>query len=109
MLQEAGFKVTSRWLDEEPTATLAESDTDLLMYTNYKDLDAAKVLLVLSYDGLGGEMFIEAGDFMCRRPLNPVYWVGSKRPLSAYRHNVTRLNRLDEAIKRMVEDLQDGL
>lgn len=105
MLQEAGFTVTSSWLDAEHSATFAEADTDLLMYTNYGDLDKADILLVLSYEGLGGEMHVEAGDFMCRTPLNPVYWVGSNRPLSAYRHNVTRLNRLDEAVERMKSDV----
>jgi len=63
---------------------------------NDRDLMSAFAVLVLSRDGAGGEMFAEA-----RLALEygiPVVWVGARRPLTAYRPGVVRVDTLEEAL-----------
>jgi hypothetical protein len=56
-------------------------------------------VLVLARDGAGAEMFGEA-----RLALEygiPTVWFGTRRPLSAYRPGVVRVETIDEAMEQL--------
>jgi hypothetical protein len=99
-LRNAGFEPTSRWADAangpETLDVLPLSDVRAIARANDDDLQRAHFLLVLARDGAGGEMFAET-----RLALDsgiPVVWVGSRRPLTAYREGVVRVGDVNEAL-----------
>ncbi len=57
---------------------------------NDRDLLGADLVVALPRDGAGAEMFAEVRLALAHRI--PVLWVGARRPLSAYREGVLRVD-----------------
>lgn len=80
----------------EQLAALPIAQVRRLAATNDRDLLASCLVLVLAREGAGGEMFAEV-----RLALEygiSVVWVGARRPLSAYREGVLRVDDVDAAL-----------
>jgi hypothetical protein len=99
-LRDAGFEPTSRWAEAadgpETLDVLSLADVRALARANDDDLLRAHFLVVLARDGAGGEMFAET-----RLALDSgiaVVWVGSRRPLTAYREGVVRVQDITQAL-----------
>ena len=63
---------------------------------NDRDLLRAHLVVTLARDGAGAEMFAEVRLALAHRI--PVLWVGTRRPLSAYRQGVLRVRSLPEGM-----------
>ena len=64
---------------------------------NDRDLLSAHVVVILAREGAGGEMFAEARLALAHGI--PVIWVGARRPLTAYREGVLRINCVPTALR----------
>jgi hypothetical protein len=99
-LAAIGIDVTSTWthaasgpeaLDAMPVAEVRR-----VALSNDRDLLAAHLLVALAREGGGAEMFAEARLALAHRI--PIVWVGTRRPLSAYREGVLRFDSLAEGM-----------
>jgi hypothetical protein len=99
-LVSLGIGVTSAWAaaanGPEALEALAPEDVRRIALANDRDLLSAHVVVVLARDGAGAEMFAEARLALAHRI--PVVWVGTRRPLSAYRDGVLRVASLAEGL-----------
>jgi hypothetical protein len=99
-LDEIGIDVTSSWAHSatgaEQLETMPLEEVRRVALANDRDLLAAHLLVALPRDGAGAEMFAEVRLALAHRI--PVLWVGTRRPLSAYRHGVLRVPSLAEAM-----------
>jgi hypothetical protein len=98
------FIPVSSWADKvegpERLDLLTSAQCHAIAEGNDRDLLSAHALLVLSRAGAGGEMFGEA-----RLALEfgiPVVWVGSRRPLTAYRRGVVRVYTREAGLEQLL-------
>jgi len=88
-IRDLGAVPVSSWAENatgpEDLSRLSPFELAHLITTNDRELSAADLVLVLAYDGEGAEMFAEVG-----RARTVIWWIGTRRPLSAYRREVTR-------------------
>jgi hypothetical protein len=98
-LEAMGIEVTSTWAHGASGAEqLDVMDVEAvrsLALTNDRNLATAHLLVALARDGAGAEMFAEVRLALAHRI--PVLWVGTRRPLSAYREGVLRVATRGEA------------
>jgi transcriptional regulator with XRE-family HTH domain len=99
-LRRAGLLPVSRWAvgadGPEALDALPVSAVRALARQNDRDLLSAHMVIALARDGAGGEMFAEV-----RLALDsgiPVLWVGTRRPLTAYREGVARVLATSDAV-----------
>ena len=95
-----GAESRSTWAEcadgPEQLEAMTPDEVRSVAAANDRDLLASFALVVLSRDGAGGEMFAEA-----RLALEygiPIVWVGKRRPLSAYREGVIRVDTIEDAL-----------
>jgi hypothetical protein len=99
-LVELVIDVTSTWAHAakgpERLDAIAPLEVRRVALANDRDLLNAHLVVALARDGAGAEMFAEVRLALAHRI--PVLWVGTRRPLSAYREGVLRVRALDEAM-----------
>ena len=99
-LETLGIDVTSTWAHAasgpEALGGMPVDEVRRIALANDRDLLGAHLVVALARDGAGAEMFAEVRLALAHRV--PVLWVGTRRPLSAYREGVLRVASLDEAI-----------
>jgi hypothetical protein len=99
-LDGLGFDVTSTWAHAasgpEVLGSRPLDDVRRIAHANDRDLLSANLVVALAREGAGAEMFAEVRLALAHRI--PVLWVGTKRPLSAYREGVLRVADLDEGM-----------
>jgi len=104
-LTSARFTPTSSWADEatgaEALDALSPAEVRRIAKANDEDLHRAHVLIVLAREGAGAEMFAEAR--LALEYETAVIWVGARRPLSAYRAGVVRVDTAQQALAKVVE------
>jgi hypothetical protein len=100
-VRQQGLVPVSTWPYEvvgpERLDDLQLSQVRAIADRNDRDLRKAHIAVVLARDGVGAEMFAEA-----RLALSlgiPALWVGTRRPLSAYREGVHRVDDVVHAMK----------
>lgn len=101
----AGFTPTSAWAENangpEALDTLSTDEVRRMARDNDDAVHRAHVVIVLARDGAGGEMFAEAR--LALEYETPVIWVGTRRPLSAYRPGVLRVDTVEQALERLLD------
>ena len=99
-LRAAGHTSTSWWIHAAYTTRGVEALTDrsaaVALATNDADVDRSDAMIVLAYPGEGGEMFCEMSRALARGI--PVFYVGGRLVLSAFRPGVTRCASVADAI-----------
>jgi hypothetical protein len=99
-LVELGIDVTSTWADAangpEELDKMPVAEVRRVALANDRDLLRAHLVVTLARDGAGAEMFAEVRLALAHRI--PVLWVGTRRPLSAYRQGVLRVRSLPEGM-----------
>lgn len=106
-LMEAGLEPCSSWAYSELPEDFSDAAViEAAIEENDMALEEAEAVLVLAFDGEGGEMFAEVA-----RAIDddvPVFWVG-RRILSAYREGVHRISQnwpsLDAAVRAGIADI----
>jgi hypothetical protein len=92
--------VTSAWArtanGPEALDAIPREDVRRIALANDRDLFAAHLVVALARDGAGAEMFAEVRLALAHRI--PVLWVGTRRPLSAYREGVFPVASRGEAM-----------
>jgi hypothetical protein len=95
-----GVTVTSTWAHgasgAEDLESLSVAEVRQIAAVNDRDLLEADLLVALARDGAGGEMFAEVRLALAHRI--PILWIGTRRPLSAYRDGVLRVPNLAEGM-----------
>lgn len=105
-LRLLGIEATSSWAETCDDAPERLDDMPLdevraLAALNDHALATSDVVLVLPREGAGREMYAEAR--LAIAIGLPVIWVGSPRPLSAYREGVVRVDTVAEAFRELYE------
>jgi len=99
-LEALGIGVTSTWAHAasgpELLGAMPVDDVRRIALANDRDLLAAQLLVALAREGAGAEMFAEVRLALAHRI--PVLWVGTRRPLSAYREGVLRVATIAEGM-----------
>ena len=99
-LDALGIDVTSTWAHAasgaEALGAMPVDEVRRIALANDRDLLGAHLLVALACDGAGAEMFAETRLALAHRI--PVLWVGTRRPLSAYREGVLRVASLAEGM-----------
>jgi hypothetical protein len=95
-----GLLPVSSWAETvsdgpERLESLPRRSVRALAERNDADLLSAHVLVVLAREGAGGEMFAEARLALAHGA--PIVWVGTRRPLTAYREGVVRFQGVTAA------------
>jgi hypothetical protein len=99
-LSGLGIEVTSTWAHgasgAEQLDAMPPDEVRRIALANDRDLSSAHLVVALARDGAGAEMFAEVRLALAHRI--PVLWVGTRRPLSAYREGVLRVPSVDQAM-----------
>ena len=95
-----GIDVTSTWADHangpEALDRMPVEHVRGIALANDRDLLQAHIVVAFARDGAGAEMFAEVRLALAHRI--PVLWVGSRRPLSAYRDGVLRSSSVEDGM-----------
>ncbi|MGO8994461.1 MAG: hypothetical protein ACLQVI_14175 [Polyangiaceae bacterium] len=104
-LEALGIGVTSTWARHasgpEALGAMPVDEVRRIALANDRDLLAAHLVVALAREGGGAEMFAEVRLALAHRI--PVVWIGTRRPLSAYREGVLRVASLAEGVKFLSE------
>jgi hypothetical protein len=99
-LDALGIDVTSTWAHAasgpEALGAMPVDEVRRIALANDRELLAAHLVVALARDGAGAEMFAEVRLALAHRI--PVLWVGTRRPLSAYRDGVLRVGAIAEGV-----------
>lgn len=106
LLVSAGLTPSARWVEAASKLTGKESlswgyeGSGRAIAENDADLATSAAVIAMAWPGEGGEMFAEVRFFTDLG--RPLYWVGERKILSAYRPGVVHVGSLDEAVAKCV-------
>lgn len=93
-LLRAGCQPLSEWAElasgPECLDDMSARERELAMQLNHAGILRSGAMLVLSFQGEGGEMFADVARGLLARPSVPVIWTGDRTVLSAFHQSVYR-------------------